>query len=60
MIKSVTHDYLIVLGKLNFFCFLLPYQINLIAFFLIIWVNMQIPILIKVLGLKKGDYRKRV
>ena len=47
MIKSGTHDYLIVLGILDFLFFLLPYQ-NLIAFLdKFIWVNMQI--LIKVL-----------
>ena len=35
---------------LNFFCFLLPYQINFNCFFgKFIWVNMQIRILIKVL-----------
>ena len=47
MIKSSTHDCLIVLGILNFFCFLLPYQINFNCFFFNLFG--QICILIKVL-----------
>ena len=51
MIKSGTHDYLIILGILNVFCFLLPYQINYNCFFgKFIWVNTQICTLIKVMS----------
>ena len=42
--------YMIVLGILNFFSFLLPYQINFNCFFgKFIWVYTQIRTLIKVL-----------
>ena len=44
MIKSSSHDYLIVLGILNIFCRLLPYQINFNDFFFV--ENMQISILV--------------
>ena len=55
-VKSGTHDYLIVLGILKFFCFLLPYQINHNCFLKkIFWVNTEIRVLIKLLGLCKID-----
>ena len=47
MLKFGTHDYLIVLGILNFLCFLLPYRINFNCFFLYFRINTQIHILIK-------------
>ena len=54
------HDYLIVFGVLNFFCFLLLYQINFNCFFgKFIWVKMLIRILIKVLPAAGNIYRLR-
>ena len=50
VMKSDTHDNLIVLGILNFFCVCFIFLINFIFFLDFIWANTQMGILTKVLN----------